>query len=69
MYDVTVTSYVKIAKIVKKKKSLKSRVFAIFATKMYTYVVVIDRRVHLGMAFIKITSIKYKLCKYLLTKS
>ncbi len=53
----------------KKQKSSKSRVFAIFATKMCTYVVVIGVRLHLDMAFIKINSIKYKLCKYLLTKT
>ena len=35
---------------------------------MCTYVVVIGVRVHPGMAFIKINSIKYKRCKYLLTK-
>ncbi len=40
-------------------KSSKSRVVAIFVTKMCTYVVVIGVRVHLGMAFIKLSSIKY----------
>ncbi len=36
---------------------------------MCTYVVVIGVRVHLGMTFIKINSIKYNFCKYLLTKT
>ena len=51
------------------QKSSKSRVFAIFVTKMCTYVVLIGVRVHLSMAFFEINSIKYKLCKYLLTKT
>ncbi len=51
------------------QKSSKARVFTIFVIIMCTYVVVIGVRVHLGMAFIKINSIKCKLCKYLLTKT
>ncbi len=48
------------------QKSSKSRVFAIFVTKMCSFVVEIVVRVHLGMAFVKI---KYKLCNYLRTKT
>ncbi len=51
------------------QKSSKSRVFAIFVTKICSFVVVIGVRVHLVMASIKINSIKYKLCKYVLTKT
>ena len=65
MYDVITDVMSKKAKI----KSSKSRVYAIFVTKMCAYVVKIGVRVHLTMAFIKINSIKYKLCKYLLSKA
>ncbi len=36
--------------------------------KLCSFVVVIGVKVHLGMAFININSIKYKICKYLLKK-
>ncbi len=66
MYHVTNDVMSKIAKIV--KKSSKSSVFAIFVSKMYTYVAVRGVRVHPGMAFINIM-MKYRYCKYLLTKT
>ena len=50
-------------------KSSKPRVFAIFVTKIRSFVVAIGVRVHLDMAFVKLNSIKYKLCKYFLTKT
>ena len=63
--DVITIVMLKIAKIVKNRQNLGFLPF--FVTKMCTYVVMIGVRVHLGMVFIKINSIKYKHCKYLLT--
>ena len=51
----------KIAKIVKNRKN---QGFRHFCDKMCTFMIAIGVRVHLGMSFIKINSIKYKLCKY-----